>query len=230
MARIPLGGVTTLNTSTHLDPQTLDLYGIADYFRTPGYTGGSWKVGVDSGGNFMVGSFTNTTPISNRSNGMSVFGSGANFGAFSLRSASGSCSMGLATSTGNHINFYTDNGTTFIGAGNIASNGSTTSYNTSSDSRLKENIVDAGPSGGVIDSIRVRSFDWRDGVSGHVTHGFIAQELDAVFPGAVTHGQVMPGPDGNPMETFWSVDPSKLVALLVHEVQSLRARVAALEA
>jgi hypothetical protein len=42
--RIVLGALTTLNLSTHLDPMTLDLYGVADYLKTPGYTGLTPKI------------------------------------------------------------------------------------------------------------------------------------------------------------------------------------------
>ena len=39
MARIVTGGLTTFNTGTHLDPQTLDLYGLLEMFAYQAYTG-----------------------------------------------------------------------------------------------------------------------------------------------------------------------------------------------
>tara|TARA_B100000767_G_scaffold270640_1_gene294731 strand:- start:387 stop:1361 length:975 start_codon:yes stop_codon:yes gene_type:complete len=45
--------------------------------------------------------------------------------------------------------------------GYIRTTGSTTSYNTSSDQRLKENIADAGDAGSRIDAIQVRQYDWK---------------------------------------------------------------------
>ena len=50
----------------------------------------------------------------------------------------------------------------------------------------------------------------------------IAQELQTVAPEAVTEGETE--------EDMMSVDYSKLVPMLVKEIQSLRARVNALEA
>lgn len=40
MARIVTGGLTTFNLGTHLDPQTLDLYGLRELISTPAFTSG----------------------------------------------------------------------------------------------------------------------------------------------------------------------------------------------
>jgi len=102
--------------------------------------------------------------------------------------------------------------------GSITTNGSSTLYNTTSDQRLKENIVNAPDFGSVIDSIQVRSFDWKaDGT--HQRAGFVAQELVTVAPEAVNQ----------PTDTdeMMAVDYSKLVPMLVKEIQSLRQRLSA---
>jgi hypothetical protein len=107
-----------------------------------------------------------------------------------------------------------------VEVGSITTSGSATLYNVTSDQRLKENIVNAPDFGSVIDSLQVRSFDWKSD-STHQRAGFIAQELVAVAPEAVYQ----------PVDTeqMMAVDYSKLVPMLVKEVQSLRARVAQLE-
>jgi len=105
--------------------------------------------------------------------------------------------------------------------GSITSDGANTAYNTSSDARLKTNIRDYSP-GALIDSLQPRIFDWKSGQKDSI--GFVAQELHAVYPQAVTAGD-----DGEEIEQSWGVDFSKLVPLLVAEVKSLRARVARLE-
>lgn len=108
--------------------------------------------------------------------------------------------------------------------GSITTDGSSTAYNTSSDVRLKDNIQDAGDAGGIIDALRVRSWDWK--VNGkHEAFGFVAQEEVLVAPFAVHAG------DSNPdeIEDHWGRDDSKLVPLLVKEIQALRLRIAALE-
>jgi hypothetical protein len=63
--------------------------------------------------------------------------------------------------------------------------GSSTAYNTSSDQRLKDNIVDAPSASDDIDAIQVRSFDWKADGS-HQKYGMVAQELQTVAPEAVS--------------------------------------------
>ena len=104
--------------------------------------------------------------------------------------------------------------------GSISVTSSATAYNTSSDQRLKENIVDAPSASDDIDAIQVRSFDWKADGS-HQKYGMVAQELNTVAPDAVT--------EGDTEDDMMSVDYSKLVPMLVKEIQSLRARVAQLE-
>ncbi len=105
--------------------------------------------------------------------------------------------------------------------GTISQNGTTgVLYNTSSDERLKENITDSGNAGSKIDAIRIRQYDWKaDGT--HQDYGVIAQELVKVAPEAV-HQPI-------DEEDMMGVDYSKLVPMLVKEIQSLRNRVAQLE-
>jgi len=95
-----------------------------------------------------------------------------------------------------------------------------TNYTSISDERLKENITNADDAGSLVDSIQVRKFNWKvDGSS--QDYGVIAQELVKVAPVAVSVPE-------NP-EDMLGVDYAKLVPMLIKEVQSLRARVAALE-
>ena len=124
------------------------------------------------------------------------------------------------TGTSFHVFVNSSNQT----AGVISHNGATTvNYGSSSDQRLKENIVDAPSASDDIDAIQVRSFDWKaDGE--HEKYGFIAQELKLIAPKAVS-GMGMPDEE----DPMLGVDPSKLVPMLVKEIQSLRARVAQLE-
>ena len=105
--------------------------------------------------------------------------------------------------------------------GTITQQGTTgISYNTSSDQRLKENIADADDAGSKIDAIQVRKYDWKADGS-HQDYGMIAQELQLVAPEAVSAPE-------DP-EEMMGVDYSKLVPMLIKEIQSLRNRVAQLE-
>ena len=105
--------------------------------------------------------------------------------------------------------------------GTITQNGTTSIlYNTSSDERLKENITDSADAGSKVDAIQIRQYDWKADGS-HQDYGVIAQELLEVAPEAV-HQPV-------DEEDMMGVDYSKLVPMLIKEVQSLRSRVAELE-
>ena len=93
-------------------------------------------------------------------------------------------------------------------------------YNTPSDERLKENIAYADDAGSKIDSIQVRKFNWiADG--SHQDYGMVAQELNEIAPEAVSASE--------DLDEMMGVDYSKLVPMLIKEIQSLRTRVAQLE-
>ena len=125
-------------------------------------------------------------------------------------------SAGNTTSNNTQVRFINGNGL----VGNISTAGSGTAYATSSDQRLKDNIADADDSGELIDAIQVRQFDWKvDGE--HQRYGMVAQELDLIAPEAVSK-------TADP-EDMMAVDYSKLVPMMLKEIQSLRARVAQLE-
>jgi hypothetical protein len=104
--------------------------------------------------------------------------------------------------------------------GTITTTSSSTAYNTSSDERLKENITDANDAGDKIDAIKVRQYDWKTDGS-HQDYGMVAQELMIVAPEAVHQPE---DPD-----QMMGVDYSKLVPMMLKEIQSLRARISQLE-
>ena len=158
----------------------------------------------DANGRFIVG--RESASVSNA--GVRVENLGGNNGLIYI-SKTGS---GEKTAIGNYHNG------TYVGGVNYSD--TATSFPTSSDQRLKENIVDAPSASDDIDAIQVRSFDWKADGS-HQKYGMVAQELQSVAPEAVTEGDT---------ETdMMGVDYSKLVPMLVKEIQSLRARVAQLE-
>jgi hypothetical protein len=123
------------------------------------------------------------------------------------------------TSAATAIRFVNANGE----VGSISTSGSATTYNTSCDRRLKTHIRDYTASGPILDAIQPRIFDWKTGQKDSI--GVVAQELYPVAPYAVTKGD----DDSDTIHQQWQVDYSKLVPVLVAEVKSLRARVAALE-
>lgn len=117
------------------------------------------------------------------------------------------------------LNYHAASGTgTYVGGINMTN--TSTSFPTSSDERLKKNIVDAPSAGDKIDAMQVRSFNWKADDS-FQEYGLIAQELQSVYDLPVEH---------HDNEDTYTVDYSKLVPVLLKEIQDLRKRVATLEA
>ena len=205
---VPSGG---LDSRIHNDGSGNFIFGTGTNSTTP-----TERLRIDSSGNLLVG----TTVTPNTLLGASVTqGLAFNGGSgYLVAAASGQTTayFNRQTSDGTIVDFRKD-GTT---VGSISVTGSATAYNTSSDQRLKDNIVDAPSASDDIDAIQVRSFDWKADGS-HQKYGMVAQELQTVAPEAVT---------GNAnSDEMMAVDYSKLVPMLVKEIQSLRARVAQLE-
>jgi hypothetical protein len=179
-------------------------FGVGDDFTSA--TGGTFSehMRIDASGNLLVG----TTSVDDSNDAQ--IGNHYDFPKTGIEMKSNSALAHFA------MTFRNTNGL----IGNITTTGSATSFNTSSDQRLKENIVDADDAGSKVDAIQVRKFDWiTDG--SHQDYGMVAQELQGVAPEAVSAPE---DPD-----EMMGVDYSKLVPMLVKEIQSLRARVQQLE-
>ena len=124
----------------------------------------------------------------------------------------GGINLTVAGTTGYVAGFYTG-GSSSTNAGSIYCNAANTvQYITSSDQRLKENIVDASSALSSVNAIKVRSFDWKSDGS-HVDYGYIAQELVDVAPEAV-HTPADP-------DEMMGVDFGKLTPRLVKAIQEL---------
>jgi len=134
------------------------------------------------------------------------------------------------TSTARQISFHNSNGE----VGFISTNGTTTSYNTSSDHRLKENVTAITGATDRLKQLNPVRFNFIADADTTVD-GFLAHEVQSVVPEAVTgtHNEV--DDDGNAV--MQGIDQSKIVPLLVATIreqqtaiEALTARVTALEA
>ena len=112
--------------------------------------------------------------------------------------------------------------------GSITTNGSTTTYSTSSDYRLKENVVDIADGITRVKQLQPKRFNFIADADTTVD-GFLAHEAQTVVPEAVTGEK-----DSEEMQ---GIDQSKLVPLLtaalqeaIAKIETLENKVAALEA
>ena len=128
-----------------------------------------------------------------------------------------------STNTRSHNEFYNPNGL----VGSITTNASATAYNTSSDYRLKENVV---PLTGATDRLKlipVHRFNFIADPSKTVD-GFLAHEAQAVVPESVTGAKDEVDDEGNPV--YQGIDQSKIVPLVVAALQEVLAKIETLEA
>lgn len=171
------------------------------YYDAPTGTAGnnatfSQRFGVDSSGNFLVG-----TASVGGAQGFTVVPGAAGGHAASFiinKTATGGETAGSFRHNGTQV-------------GSITYNDTATSFNTSSDYRLKENVK---PMTGALEAIlalKPVTYTWK--VNGSEGEGFIAHELQSVCPHAVTGEK-----DGTRMESY-VVEPEKRVQVTRQRVK-----------
>ena len=141
-----------------------------------------------------------------------------------------SCDTTSSNSSAAQINFRFNNSA----VGMISSNSSSTSYNTSSDYRLKENVV--GISDGITRLKTLKPLRFNFKVDKDTTvDGFLAHEVTPVVPEAITGTKDEVDENNEPV--YQGIDQSKLVPLLtaalqeaIAKIETLETKVAALEA
>lgn len=126
------------------------------------------------------------------------------------------------TLSGNLLSFVTAGGTT---VGSVTHNGTNTTYATSSDYRMKSKIIDLDGFSERLDAVRPRAYE----MGGVQTSGFIAHEFAAVYPGSVIGEKDAVNDEGEPIYQAMQASTSEVMADIIAEIQSLRARVAELE-
>jgi len=109
--------------------------------------------------------------------------------------------------------------------GSISVTGVATSYNTSSDYRLKENVVEMTDALDRVSQLKPSRFNF----IGHeeIVDGFLAHEVSDIVPEAITGTKDEVDAEGNPV--YQGIDQSKLVPLLVGAIQELQKRIEILE-
>tara|TARA_Y100001972_G_scaffold97385_1_gene120306 strand:+ start:1 stop:1170 length:1170 start_codon:yes stop_codon:yes gene_type:complete len=111
--------------------------------------------------------------------------------------------------------------------GSITANGSNTAFNTSSDYRLKENIVNITDGITRLKQLIPRRFNWISDSTNTLEDGFIAHEVSPVLPQAVVGEKDAVEEDGS-IEPQ-AMDYSKLTPLLTAALQEAIAKIETLE-
>jgi hypothetical protein len=167
-------------------------------------------------------------------------------GAFTEAVGRTTYSRGSGTGGFAHLSFINGNGA----VGSVVTSGSATAYNTSSDYRLKENVVAMTGATERLKQLKPSRFNFI--ADAHTTvDGFLAHEVQDIVPEAIAgekdamideEYEVTPAvldDDGNviteavmgtrSVPDYQGIDQSKLVPLLVATIQELEARITALE-
>jgi len=174
-------------------------------------TNGSEAMRINNSGNIFI---KTTAEPSASQTGVRISGSdGLNFWK----------SSNSGTSGYDQLAFFNGNGL----VGTISTSGSATAYNTSSDYRLKENVVYTWDATTRIKQLKPARFNFIADDTNTPVDGFLAHEAQAVVPESVTGTKDEVDADGNAI--MQGIDQSKLVPLLVKTIQELEARITALE-
>jgi hypothetical protein len=191
--------------------------------RFYGGNAGTEAMRIDSSGNLLVG--TTTTSIA----GTTLSGKG--IGQSADYSGTYAQAINSSSTTGNQL--FVAFGRGGSSCGYIISTGTnSTSYGTSSDYRLKDNVVPMTGALAKVQALKPVTYTWKsDGSDGQ---GFIAHELQAIVPECVIGKKDAVDAKGKPV--YQGIDTSFLVATLTKAIQEqqvmieeLKAKVTALE-
>ena len=169
-------------------------------------TGGTERARIDSSGNFLFAKTATTATV--RGSWFNTVGA-----------------LVEDQPAGNVAVFFR-NSSSGADVGAIVVNTSSTSYNTTSDYRLKEAVQPMTGALAKIAALNPVTYKWKaDGSDGE---GFIAHELQEVVPECVSGEKDAVDADGNPQ--YQGIDTSFLVATLTAAIQEQQAIITALTA
>lgn len=183
------------------------------------------RMRITSGGDVRIGQSTTSTPA----NSGSVTGIALdNAGVVSV-SATGQAVMVLGrteddTIVREYVRFYRSGSSNL--AGTITATKTSVAYNTSSDYRLKENVIPLTGAADRVNQLQVRRFNFIADPDKTVD-GFLAHEVQDVVPESVTGTKDKV--DENGEAEYQAIDQSKLVPLLTAALQEALAKIETLE-
>ena len=133
-----------------------------------------------------------------------------------------------ANTSGASFGLFLDNSGNVCGSISRVTTTSAVTYNTTSDYRLKTVIAPVSGAGARIDALNPVEYEWKE--NGTVSRGFLAHEFQSVYAQSVQGEKDEVDAEGNPKYQSMQAGSAEVIADLVAEIKSLRARIAALEA
>ena len=130
-----------------------------------------------------------------------------------------SCINSATSGTRRHIDFF--DGTSTSRKGAIETNGTSTTYNTTSDRRLKTDIQPIAGATETLMAMAPVTHKWKAEPTALAVYGFIAQDMQALVPEAVSGD-----PDSDEM---MSMDYGRITPVLVAALQDAHKKIEALE-
>jgi hypothetical protein len=216
-----IGSITTSTTATsYLTSASSGFRGV-DATTIAFQTNNAERARIDSSGRLLVGTSSGTFQLQVEAS--------SQVGYFHHVGSSDTIGMimrhgrGLSGFVGKMVSFRRNDDTE---VGSIVIGESTTAYNTSSDYRLKENIITVPDGITRLQQLKPSRFNFIDNPN-RIVDGFIAHEAQAVVPEAITGEKDAVDGDGNPI--YQGIDQSKLVPLLTAALQEAIAKIETLE-
>jgi hypothetical protein len=214
------GGVGIFDTAAY-GGEGMYLHAGSNYIQF--ITNSNERVRIDSSGNLLVGntSATQTEKVgiyqTTSNPALFINPSNASFNATAVYINT----TRAASNAFDFIGCYGNNVGQFRVVGDGVIYAQNTSVQSISDQRLKENIRDSSDGLSIINGLRPVRYDWKAGYGNDKKNqlGFIAQEIETVFPEAVSEWQV----DKNDETVYKTVGPAALIPVLVKAIQELKA-------
>jgi len=243
---IDVSGVVDIDSHVRHNGDTNTYFGFDGTDQINFYTSGSQRLKIDHNGMIYFNQYSTHTPgLSNTTVGGS-FEALSSGGAFFSSRSDGPAYFANRNNDGNTMEFRRSGST----KGSISVNSSNTSFNTSSDYRLKENVVDLTGAITRVKQLQPKRFNFISD-PGVTQDGFLAHEAATVVPWAVngTHNQVelwgdyetdeLPDgvsvgdpkldDDGNTIPVMQGMDYGKVTPLLTAALQEAIAKIETLE-